>query len=96
MNSWSCSFEGPPLAERLCKQAGTYKIKERRPSPSYANEFVIAIGSLREVRTLTRRILGLLNADPRQELPRGTVAPLRGRDRVLLRLVRFFYHTPRS
>jgi hypothetical protein len=51
------------------------------------------MGSLREVRTLTRRILAFLNADPRQQLPRGTVAPLRGRDRMLLRLVPVFYHT---
>jgi hypothetical protein len=46
--------------------------------------------SLREVRTLTRRILAFLNADPRQQLPRGTVAPLRGRDRMLLRLIPVF------
>jgi hypothetical protein len=48
------------------------------------------MGSLREVRTLTRRLLAFLNADPRQQLPRGTVAPLRGRDRMLLRLVPVF------
>lgn len=49
------------------------------------------MGSLREVRTLSRRILAFLNADPRQQLPRGTVAPLRGRDRMPLRLVPVFF-----
>jgi hypothetical protein len=42
------------------------------------------------VRTLTRRILGFLNADPRQQLPRGTVAPLRGRDRAAQTRSSFF------